>query len=108
MAVLDQEEGAIESRLTNRDLKLAQEFYQILNSHTTSLEATATAEATAETEIEGIMEEEMSFYGEGFGAIPKNLDELVDLLGISETSTTTSFRDAQPFPAFATEDMWPI
>lgn len=72
------------------------------------MEATATAEATANSEIEGIMEEELSFYGDGFGDIPQNLDELVNFLGISETSTTASFRDAQPFPAFGTEDLWPI
>ena len=106
MAGQNQEEGAIADTFTNN--KLAQELTQILNSHKTSLEATATAEATAKSEIEKIMEDEVSFYGEGFGGMPRNLDELVDLLGISETSTTAGFRDTQPFPAFDTEDMWPI
>jgi len=53
--------------------------------------------------------EEFGFFGDGLtGEIPETLDDLVDCLGINETSGTAESFDAQHYSAFASEDMWPI
>jgi len=60
--------------------------------------------------IESVFMEGDNFglFENGMGEIPQSLDDLVNFLGIKDTTGTAESFDTQHFSAFASEDMWPI
>ena len=68
----------------------------------------AKLESAEDIESGSVMEGSFGLLDLDGGEIPQTLDELVDLLGIQETTGTAESFDTQHFSAFASEDMWPI